>query len=48
MKWLSPGKTSIPSLFISQGTVNTHLTRIYKKLGVHSRQNLLDVIENDL
>lgn len=32
-------------LFISAGTVNTHMSRIYKKIGVHTRQELLDVIE---
>lgn len=32
-------------LDISQGTVNTHLTHIYKKLDVHDKQQLLDVLE---
>ena len=33
------------ALGISAGTVNTHFTRIYKKLGIHSRQEMLDLIE---
>lgn len=34
------------SLFISDNTVKTHLRRIYQKADVHSRQELLDKIEN--
>lgn len=33
-------------LFISKETVKTHLKRIYAKCDVHSRQELLDVIES--
>lgn len=32
-------------LFISRGTVTTHLRHIYQKLGVHDKQELLDLIE---
>ena len=32
-------------LHIAQGTAQTHLSHIYRKLGVHSRQEFLDVIE---
>lgn len=32
-------------LDISQGTVNTHLTHIYKKIDVHDKQQLIDVLE---
>ncbi len=32
-------------LGISQGTVNTHLAHIYKKLDIHDRQELLDILE---
>ena len=30
-------------LYVSQATVNVHIKSIYKKLDVHSRQELLDV-----
>lgn len=33
------------TLFISSGTVSSHRRRIYQKLGVHSKQELLDVVE---
>lgn len=33
-------------LFISQNTVNTHIKRLYKKLGVHSRMELAKVVGN--
>jgi DNA-binding CsgD family transcriptional regulator len=33
-------------LYMSRGTVNTHMRRIYQKLGVHSRQELLDLIDD--
>lgn len=32
-------------LFISKGTVSTHLRHIYQKMDVHSKQELLDIIE---
>lgn len=34
------------ALVISQGTADSHIYNIYKKLNVHSRQELLDMIEN--
>lgn len=33
------------ALFISKNTVRTHLKNIYQKLGVHDRQELLDLVE---
>ena len=33
-------------LYISKNTVGTHIKSIYRKLGVHSRQELIDVFEN--
>lgn len=32
-------------LFISSGTVCSHRDRIYRKLGIHSKQELLDLVE---
>jgi DNA-binding CsgD family transcriptional regulator len=32
-------------LYMSKGTVNTHLHHIYQKLGIHTRQELLDLVE---
>lgn len=32
-------------LFLSRGTVNTHLRHIYQKMGIHSKQDLLDVLD---
>lgn len=31
-------------LFIAEGTVNTHVRNIYSKLGVHTRQEMLDMV----
>jgi DNA-binding CsgD family transcriptional regulator/MFS family permease len=33
-------------LFISQGTVTTHRNNIYRKLGIHSKQELVDYMED--
>lgn len=32
-------------LYMSKGTVNTHTRRLYQKLGVHKRQELIDMVE---
>lgn len=32
-------------LFISAGTVNTHTRHIYQKMGIHDRQQLLDLAD---
>ena len=34
------------ALYISRNTVNTHVKRIYRKLNIHSKQELLDMIED--
>ena len=34
-------------LVLSRGTVATHLQHIYQKMGIHSKQELLDIIEGD-
>lgn len=34
------------SLFISAGTVSSHRQRIYKKIGIHNKQELLDLVED--
>ena len=35
-------------LYISEGTVNKHMWRIYRKLDVHSQQELMDMVEEPL
>lgn len=35
-------------LFISEGTVKTHIWRIYKKLGIHTQQDLIDMIDEEI
>lgn len=32
-------------LYMSKGTVNTHTRRLYQKLGVHKRQELIDMVD---
>ena len=36
------------SLYISRNTVNSHVKHIYQKLGVHSKQQMLDLVEDGL
>ncbi|MDR1185556.1 MAG: helix-turn-helix transcriptional regulator [Coriobacteriales bacterium] len=36
------------ALFISAGTVSTHIRHIYQKTGVNNRQELLDLVQNSL
>jgi DNA-binding CsgD family transcriptional regulator len=35
-------------LYMSKGTVNTHLHHIYQKLNIHTRQELLDLVEKNI
>jgi DNA-binding CsgD family transcriptional regulator len=47
---LAKGRTGTrieQELYMSRGTVNTHLRRLYQKLGVHTRQDLLDLIDSN-
>jgi DNA-binding CsgD family transcriptional regulator len=32
-------------LFVSENTVRTHLKSLYKKLGVHSKQEIIDMVD---
>ncbi len=34
------------TFYISQSTAKTHIYNIYRKFGIHSRQELLDFIED--
>lgn len=34
-------------LFISENTAKKHVTKVYEKLGVHSQQELLDIVEKE-
>ena len=36
------------TLFISRNTVNTHRKNLYRKLGIHTQQELLSLIEDSL
>lgn len=48
-KLLCSGRTApfiAEKLVIAESTVNTHVKRIYRKLGIHSRQELIDLIDS--
>ena len=36
------------ALFISPSTTHSHVSHIYAKIGVHSRQELLSVIDKEI
>lgn len=38
-------QTIAEKLFISEGTVKVHTRNIYQKMGIHSRQELIDLVE---
>ena len=38
-------RTIQEKLFVSQGTVKTHLRNIYDKCGVHNRRDLMKMFE---
>ena len=40
-------KRTAEELYVSQGTVNTYLRRIYQKMGIHTRQELLDLFDTE-
>ena len=35
-------------LYLSDGTVKTHVSHIYRKFDVHSRQELLDAVQEEV
>lgn len=48
LRLLAKGRTGTrieQELYMSRGTVNTHMRLLYHKLGIHSRQELLDMLD---
>jgi len=48
LRLLAKGRTGArieQELYMSRGTVNTHMRQIYKILGVHTRQEILDKLD---
>lgn len=46
---LAQGRTSAViarEMGIAEGTAHTHVMHVYQKLGVHSQQELLDLVHN--
>lgn len=41
-------KKTAGMLFISTGTVQSHVKRLYRKMGCHSRQDVIDLVDNEL
>lgn len=39
--------TMVQTLDISQNTIKTHIKHLYKKLGVHSRQEVIDLLQEE-
>ena len=49
LQLLAKGRTAArieQELFVSRGTVNTYSHKIYQKLGIHSRQELFDLVDS--
>ena len=49
LRLLAKGRTGVrieQELYMSRGTVNTHMRQLYQKLDVHTRQNLLDKLDD--
>lgn len=49
LRYLGKGRTAAyirEKMFISDGTARTHIDHIYKKLGIHSQQALIDIIDH--
>ena len=49
MGYLARGRNAAyvqEKLVLSRNTVKTHVANIYAKLGVHSQQELIDMVEN--
>ena len=48
MQYLCKGRTKAyiaEALYLTENTVKTHSKRIYTKLGIHSKRELLDLVE---
>ena len=48
--YLARGRTKVHiagALFVSENTVRSHVRNIYSKLGVHTRQELIDLLEGE-
>ena len=43
--WSRKPKHAAEKLFLSESTVKTHISNIYRKTGVHSQQELLDKLD---
>ena len=49
MLLMAKGRTAArieQELYVSRGTVNTYSHKVYQKLGIHSRQELFDLVDN--
>ena len=50
MQYLCKGRSRpyiAETLYLSENTVRTHSRRIYAKLDIHNRQELLDLVSGD-